>query len=605
MSGSYILRTLAVILATVFTINHSHAQAGDYTVTERGPDWRVMQKTAVENGTNRVHRYTELATGMHYKNASGQWVESKELIEVISGGAIARQGQHRVIFASNLNSRGSIDLQTPDGKRLRSNVLGLGYTDSATGKSVLIAQIQDSQGELIPDNQVLYPDAFDGVKADVRYTYRRGGFEQDVILREQPPKPETFGLNPDTTELMVMTEFLNPPKAEVKEHRGKKNGDDDQEISWGTMRLGNGKAFDLDEPKNARKHVAVQKRYETVNGRNILLEIVPVKTIQTNLSRLPLQSSAGSKLPVLASQKLVLPSTPLAKADDRSIKPVKLASASPAGEGYVLDYYVEVSGFVYDNFTFQTGMTYYINGWVCFRGDTATMEGGAVLKFAKDGGCLGSWNSNWNFNWQSTPDNPVSFTAVDDDSVGETISGSTGSPAGYYGGSILSFSGNATNLYIHDIRMSYLETGISGCYGSGGITVANTEFVNCDTALYSYYSSGCVLRNVLVAGGNNVMINYGNPMICENCTFHNTTNFDSGWGMTDQLTNCLAVGLQNWTGIDGNGYNWYNAHNRLLGDNAGFFRPGTMPCIIFRRTVLTVMLARRTSIPACWPKFRR
>ena len=139
--------------------------------------------------------------------------------EPAPGGSVARLGQYQVIFSNNLNTEGAIDLQTKDGKRLRSNILGLAYYDSSTGKSVVIAQIQDSQGQLIGDNQVLYPNAFDGaVSADVRYTYKRGSFEQDVILRSQPPSPAALHLNPATTTIEVMTEFINPPAATVKEH---------------------------------------------------------------------------------------------------------------------------------------------------------------------------------------------------------------------------------------------------------------------------------------------------------------------------------------------------------------------------------------------------
>ena len=68
-------------------------------------------------------------------------------------------------------------------------------------------------------NQVIYPDAFTDFKADLRYTYTKAGFEQDIILREQPPTPESFGLDPETTRLQVLTEFFNPPQPEVHSRR--------------------------------------------------------------------------------------------------------------------------------------------------------------------------------------------------------------------------------------------------------------------------------------------------------------------------------------------------------------------------------------------------
>src|SRR5688500_19404044 len=52
--------------------------------------------------------------------------------------------------------------RSPDGKRFRSHILGLAYTDSETLQTVLIAELKNSQGAIIPPNQVYYEDAFDG-----------------------------------------------------------------------------------------------------------------------------------------------------------------------------------------------------------------------------------------------------------------------------------------------------------------------------------------------------------------------------------------------------------------------------------------------------------
>ena len=81
---------------------------------------RVIQRVVTEqrpDGTTaeRVARYTELATGLHYQNERGEWLESKEEIEIFQGSAVARQGQHSMIFAAQLNSPGAIDLLSPDG----------------------------------------------------------------------------------------------------------------------------------------------------------------------------------------------------------------------------------------------------------------------------------------------------------------------------------------------------------------------------------------------------------------------------------------------------------------------------------------------------------
>ena len=127
------------------------------------------------DGRNRTedHYVTELASGLNYLK-EGQWVPSKEEIEIFQGAAVARQGQHSVIFAANLNSKGAIDLATPDGKRFRSTILGLAYTDYASGRSVMIAEVKDSIGAVLPPNQVIYQDAFAGdCVGDVRLTYTK------------------------------------------------------------------------------------------------------------------------------------------------------------------------------------------------------------------------------------------------------------------------------------------------------------------------------------------------------------------------------------------------------------------------------------------------
>ena len=123
---------------------------GVYSVIERGPHHRVWERLEYEPAPDgrqipRPHRYIELATGMHYWDGS-QWKESQELIEAYPGGAVARHGQHKVIFTYNLATLGAIDMELPDGNRLRSHVLGLSYFDTASGKNVLIAGVKDCTG---------------------------------------------------------------------------------------------------------------------------------------------------------------------------------------------------------------------------------------------------------------------------------------------------------------------------------------------------------------------------------------------------------------------------------------------------------------------------
>jgi hypothetical protein len=96
MKRIHVVLLPVLVLAGLTSINSSSAQSA-YTVTERGADYKVLQKTVVVNGTNQIHRYTEMATGLNYTNAYGQLVESKEQITILpQGGAVAN---HKSVHA--------------------------------------------------------------------------------------------------------------------------------------------------------------------------------------------------------------------------------------------------------------------------------------------------------------------------------------------------------------------------------------------------------------------------------------------------------------------------------------------------------------------------
>src|SRR5207249_4543565 len=128
---------------------------------------------------------------LHYQSTNGQWLDASEAIQIqLDGSAASVNAAHQVYFSANINAAEPVKLITPDNKTLKSHILGIAYYDFHKEQSVLIAELKDSVGQLLGNNQVLYADAFDGVKADVRYTNTKDGLEQDIILRERPPLPE-------------------------------------------------------------------------------------------------------------------------------------------------------------------------------------------------------------------------------------------------------------------------------------------------------------------------------------------------------------------------------------------------------------------------------
>jgi len=508
-----------------------------YQVVEQGANHRVWQRETYEKSPTgqiipHIHKYTELATGLNYLS-NGQWVESKEEIDAYATGAIANQGPYQVIFANNLNSAGSIDMQTTDGKRLRSSILGLAYYDSSSGQSVTIAQIQDSTGEQISANQVLYPNAFTGVKADVRYTYKKGSFEQDVILREQPPTPESLGLNSQTTVLEVLTEFINPPDARVAQLKQLSSLPPDDEVIWGAARIGTGRAFDLGEPQSSQSHVAVSKHYVTEQGRHILIETVPVKAIQASISQLPMQSMNHFKSQNYAGKKLILPQTPLARV---TMKSIQMATTLPSNKGYVLDY-VEVHITDYSDFTFQADTTYVVTGDCWFYDDLVTIEGGTVVKFdtSTDVGCE-CWG---NVNCLTSPYHPAVFTSRNDDTVGETTSVSGESM--YYTSKAL--GGNPeSQVQWHDLRFSYA---LYDTFASIDMTVSDSQFVNCGYAITC--DGTLTVTNILIVNASNGFRSSDCAVTAYQVTVDSCTNLTHNWaGGTDStltLVNSLLVNV--------------------------------------------------------------
>src|SRR5262249_23232947 len=150
------------------------------------------------------------------------------------------------ILAPDINSGGAVYLIMVDGQLLLSNPMGLAFYDASNGKSVLIAEVTNCIGELVAPNVVFYPNAFDTLKGGIRYTYTKAGFEQDIILYEDPGSPADYGLNPETTRLEIWTEFFNPP-APRKVNSITPDNFYDEQLDFGKMSIGPGKAFALNE----------------------------------------------------------------------------------------------------------------------------------------------------------------------------------------------------------------------------------------------------------------------------------------------------------------------------------------------------------------------
>jgi alkylated DNA nucleotide flippase Atl1 len=533
------------------------AQDTPYAVVERGANNRVWQRTTYETRADgkqipHIHKYTELSTGLNYwDSTASQWVDSQEEINILPNGTTAAtQGQHQAYFPGDIY-QGVVELVTPDGIHLQSQPLGLSYDDGTN--TVLIAILTNSIGQLVSSNQVIYTNAFTGLNADLACTYRKSGFECDVVLREQPLAPEAYGLDPQTSRLELLTEFFNTPEpVETTSGASKSDVLSDTTLIFGTMTMGRGKAFVVgdstsDDARKPSFQIPVYKSWLHLQGRTLLVEEVPYRRISSQLQTLPVPanaassaSSAGSVMHKVSATQLLPP----ARVVQASTNRVQLAKTHFSRErGVVLDYYVAINSDE-TNYTFQGDTTYYVSGDYNLSG-TTTFEGGTVIKL--DGSGQINIDVLGTINCKTGPYRPAVFTSINDNSVGLPIG--SGSPA--FGDVTCFLNVNSTNITLHDLRFSYawyaaLDQDPDFCPVAKA-DIWNCQFENVGMAVYGYNIG---LHNVLIGRPITyfevpaVNVN-GVSLVAENVTADGGMCFaldDYSDSWTAALTNCLVTG---------------------------------------------------------------
>jgi len=505
-------------------------------VLERGADYRILEwpvPSLDQAGHPLIltNRYTELATGLHYRNESGEWQETVAELVPIAGGFMATRGPHQVALTSELTTPGALTVVTSDGLTLRSSPTLLAYWDRAAQSGVRLAQLQPSTGLLLAANTVQYPNAFDRVSADVRAVYTAAGFECDVILRAQLPDPALFGLNPDTTDLEIYTEHFATQPTETQTHPvpvGENELATNEHLHFGRMVLGRGRAFRL-APVEASEpgEIPLRQVWEQRAGRSFLIQRADYRELQPLLSALP--EAATPNLPERAGRTatIELPPHPVEGRDwprtatGRLLPPpadslnVKAEiHPAPSSPGVVLDSTVLNST---PHQTFNGLTTYYVSGRVNLSG-TATFRPGTVLKYAR-GASL--WVvAGTTVDWRGAPYRPVILTAVDDPSFGESIEGANDAPLGTYASRALDLdgSGSRTPLTLTNLVIRQADLGLAGTYFAPKypLTVRHAQFIHCAGALqfqkaltgkesyfvqnallYSSYSGNSAFKNIL------------------------------------------------------------------------------------------------------------
>lgn len=535
------LYTILLCFSTLSIYAQTSVGLSTYHIAQKGLHSRVWEQVswvtdALGVQHARTNVYTEIATGMsHFSN--GKLVDSSPTIQITAAGAQATNAMHHVTFLDNLNNAGAVDITLPDGQHLTSNPLCIGYFDRASGRSVLIAQVKDCQGSILPSGtEAFYPDAFTDFRCDVFYENSISGLEQLFVIREQPPSPTEWGLNPETTMFQVITEFLNPPTPNVSAIASESGSDDDNYLDFGSMQMGPGVAFAVGVQTN---QVRVTKHWALLNGRTCLIEQVPFTSVVEELSQLPQASAGTGSLEPAADSpihRLALHrELPSRRETAKLSAPLEQASAFAWGKGFAMDYNLLTSQ---TNLTLQSDSTYYCSGTVNVTSNLV-IEGGAVVKFTNSSAATIIAS---NVVCKTAMYRPAVFTAKDDNSLGQTISGSSGSPNGYYANIALNFSAASSLPILSNLRFHYLSNALAGA----SIVLQDSQILNCKNALAAGSSSPS-LFNVLLYLVNSALANTSAATFTgENVTAHFVTNFFGNTSGTVNLTNCLFSAVTNW-----------------------------------------------------------
>jgi hypothetical protein len=521
----------------------------------------------IANGeTNQiVHEWSVLQNGLNYWSPDqNEWLPSSTAIDLAEVGAVYQRGAFKARFAPNQNDRaGSVEitLPFPDERKLKIQTIGIAISDPASGDSVFLGELQDSNG-LLDGNAILYPNAFSGVKADILVRVATGELHNDVVLREFPVQQgflEALGLDQSKSRLEIWHQILENPEPDIRNcsvSRSDGTVDLDQQLFFGDMFFGPGTAFllgnDLFPVASADGHLAVAKELfrdpdthflfliESVRWSEALphLATLPAKH-QAQLDTKSLREKMQKDREVAGTSKRRQPARVMAAKAERPNR--QMASITrgpiPAGPGYSIDYTVVASA---ANTRLAGNTTYYVSSSVVLSG-TTTIEKGAVIKFSGSGSPLLLVTGA--VDCQTALGMPAILTGKDDDSVGETITGSSGAPSGTYTTyGMLFSSANTTSLNIHDVHLRFLQIGLS-FQGTNSHTAANIQAISCTKGLDTKNNT-VVVHNYLTHNTSYPFISQNSTIRAEHLTAHIATQvfYDFG-GSALYLTNSLLVGV--------------------------------------------------------------
>ncbi|MEK7678301.1 MAG: hypothetical protein AAB676_20920 [Verrucomicrobiota bacterium] len=401
--------------------------------------------------------------------------------------------------------------------------------------------MKDSLGEIIPPNRIVYEDCFQGIQADVRYTYTRTGLEQDVILRETPVLPE--GFSADTSLLVVVTEFLTPPVPLKMATVLKQEKDEairatlaqpdliNEDLDFGAMQMRLGRAFSIGagraEVDSAR--VAVAKTWLEAAGRTFLMEQVEYGVIKKLLEK-PRQASIQPGRPEqVAKLEALLPEVPKKPSERRGVIQVASSGKSLPEKGVVIDWQTVVSQ---SSFTFASGVTYLIVGSVSIS-SWSVIQANTFIKFDRN-----AYLTLSGAVYSPTDGGTAYLVSRDDKSVGEDTS--TGSLSGYYANPAIHLYNASGQTELKRLQIRSASKAIDVYCPSMTQTVRDSQFMKCPQGIGAYYSTVYVTDNVMFEVPTPTY-NYGSSYLFTSGTISGEAEKNTGHYLGNQAEAAVAI----------------------------------------------------------------
>lgn len=412
--------------------------------------------------------------------------------------------------------------------------------------------------QLIPPNSLLWPDAFDGLKADVVINWKHNAWTHDVLLKEQAELP--LGWNAATTRLEILTEFIVDAEPDLQKNAAEIQPAlvDHTVIDFGAQAILVGKAYSVNSAtfnlagalNPDLDGAAVRKQWhKTDDARHFLIESLDWPTASQSMRDLPLRRHASNSqngrasvptspdlppTPISTTLSLarIFPKTPPPLIDQ---KPIQLAAHDYKPTGYLIDFTTISSGGVS---TFTSGTTYYVKNSYSI-GTTVTVQANAILKF-KNNAYLLVYGP---LSFPSSGTKAV-FTSRNDDSVGDIIqsvageSNSDGDPSSNRANPALWIYYDQNNVTVRTTRFRWAKVGIKIDRNSGD--TATQTITDCFFESITGTGSAGVSGNSYYTTISNLKkckVDYPGPSMTLDCVgIENEWAGDTSWSLINPAT---------------------------------------------------------------------